>query len=135
MEQEGNKAFRDPAVILLAKKDPVFRAALENFLCKSGYHVIPVNDAVDAINMYIHRRDSICMLIMDICVPDPDDGIELIRNIRRLDGKIPIIVATAHKKYARIDKSNKFNTSIFYKPLDFEAFHQHISKLNIDNPS
>lgn len=114
--------------ILLAEDDPVLRATMEELLCEIGYQVISVDNAMDAIGLFVEGCNSIHMLITDICMPEAEDGIGLIKNIRRLDSKLPIIVTTSYDKYQSIDKDFNLNTVIFKKPFKFSELHDYLNK-------
>lgn len=129
MVQESQQ-MKPSKCILLVEDDPVFRATIEEFLIENGYQVISINNAADAMQLFMMRRSSIHMLISDICMPEPEDGIELIRNIRRLDGTLPIVVVTSYDEFKLYDKQNNFGTVIFSKPFHFEDFQKYFAEIN-----
>jgi diguanylate cyclase (GGDEF)-like protein len=66
--------------ILIAEDDPIFRHLLQNWLQQWNYHVISVDNGLDAWNV-LQRPDAPQMAILDWMMPGMD-GIEVCRKIR-----------------------------------------------------
>ena len=70
-----------PDKVLIAEDDPVFRHALETWLKRWNYHVVAVDNGLDAWNA-LQRENAPQMAILDWVMPVVD-GIELCRRVRR----------------------------------------------------
>jgi uncharacterized protein (TIGR02266 family) len=64
-----------------------FLTALEN----AGHKAIAVESAADLLARLRDRRDSIDLIVLDLRLPH-GGGVDLVRAIRRLDDKLPILV-------------------------------------------
>lgn len=126
--EQGAKAS-EPQQVLLVEDDPVFRATLEEFLCDRGYHVITAGNGTDALKIYERECDAIHLIVTDICMPEPEDGIELIRSVRQSDVKLPIVVATGYDEFQTVNSTDKLNTMIFDKPFNFGQFHLYLDQI------
>ena len=115
--------------VLLVEDDPVFRATLEEFLCNHGYQVITAGNGVDALEIYERERDALHMIVTDICMPEPEDGIGLIRSVRQADARLPIVVATGYDEYQIVNSTDHLNTMIFDKPFNFGQFHLYLDQI------
>lgn len=120
-----------PQRVLLVEDDPVFRATLQEFLDDLGYHVLTADNAPDAWAIYEREQGAIHLIVTDICMPEPEDGIELIRGVRRSDENLPIVVATGYDEYQLVDSTDKLHTMIFDKPFNFGQFHQYLDQIKI----
>ncbi len=116
--------------VLLVEDDPVFRATLEEFLGDLGYQVITADNGPDALKIYDRDCDTIHLIVTDICMPEPEDGIELIRSVRQSDAKLPIVVATGYDEYQTVNSADKLNTMVFDKPFNFGQFHMYLDQIN-----
>ena len=77
--------------VLLVDDDAVFRAALRRYLEHEGYDVVASSDAASGIELLEVR--SFDLVLTDLRMPGVD-GIEFIRQIRRLDPGAVCIVVT-----------------------------------------
>lgn len=127
MESEAKAS--EPRQVLLVEDDAVFRATLEEFLTDLGYHVMTAGNGPDALEIYEREGAAIHLLVTDICMPEPEDGIALIRSVRQSDARLPIVVATGYDEYQTVDASDRLNTMIFDKPFNFGQFQQYLNQI------
>jgi len=66
---------------------------LSDLLSLNGFHVLTAEEGRQGIEMFL--RHSPDLVITDIRMPHVD-GLELLRNIRELDGLTPVILVTGH---------------------------------------
>jgi two-component system, cell cycle response regulator len=69
--------------VLIAEDDPIFRHVLQRWLQRWNYHVMAVDNGLDAWNV-LQQEDAPQMAILDWMMPAMD-GIEVCRKIRSLD--------------------------------------------------
>ncbi|MDX2242417.1 MAG: response regulator [Leptolyngbyaceae cyanobacterium bins.302] len=67
----------------------VTRATLEAY----NYRVLTAQDGVDAISVYVHHRDEIDLVLIDMMMPSMD-GPTTIRTLQKIDPQIKIIVVS-----------------------------------------
>ena len=70
-----------PDTVLIAEDDPIFRRILQSWLQKWNYHVIALENGVDAWRT-LEPEDGPQMAILDWTMPGMD-GIEVCRRIRK----------------------------------------------------
>jgi DNA-binding NtrC family response regulator len=83
--------------ILIAEDDDVQREILEDILRVSGYDVTAVGAAKDAVNAL--AADTCDLLLTDLRMPEID-GLELLRQARRLRPETEVVVMTAYATVA-----------------------------------
>lgn len=107
----------------------------------SGYQVTSTNDPLEALEFYNKKRFD--AVISDIRMPGMN-GIELLREIRKVDPKAKVILLTAFGDLATaIAAVNNHAYSFFGKPLEFkdlmDCLHSIEKELHgevsIDHPS
>ncbi len=76
------------ARILLVDDEPMLRRTLRIILEKAGHEVTEAGDGDQALLMF--DEDKPDMVITDIVMPNRE-GVETIREMRRLDTRLPII--------------------------------------------
>ena len=127
MSEQGNNDA--PREVLLVEDDAIFRATLEEFLENLGYRVITADNAPDAWGIYQQKRGALHLMVTDICMPEPEDGIELIKSVRNDNANLPIVVATGYDEYQSVDASDKLQTMIYDKPFNFAQFHRYLDQI------
>ena len=85
--------------ILVVEDDRLIRHGLVEILEQEGYDVTEAGDGRTAMSLF--RRDRPDFVCLDIMLPHAS-GYEVCREIRRIDGEIPIVFITA--KSQEVDK-------------------------------
>ncbi len=88
-----------PINILVAEDEDNLREGLVETLEAEGYRVVAVADGAAALEIY--KAEAVDLLLLDIMMPEMS-GYQVCREVRRLDGRVPIIMLTA--KGEEIDK-------------------------------
>lgn len=68
---------------------------MQHFLEESGYQVLTAKDGVEAVDLYIRRKDEIALVVMDLGLPHMN-GSEALKAMKRTTPQIKAIVATAY---------------------------------------
>lgn len=112
--------------VLYAEDEEGIRANVTDILELFFDKVIVARDGEEALEFYETEEPDI--LIIDICMPNID-GLDVIREVRKTNKKIPIIVLSAHKdeKYLWRAIEQKI-TKYLIKPFDKQMF---LEALNI----
>lgn len=85
--------------ILVIEDEPSVRIGLEDNLRFEGYTVVSAGNGVDGIELF--KNENPDLVILDVMMPGLD-GLEVCKQIRLLNGSIPVIMLTA--KCSEIDK-------------------------------
>lgn len=85
--------------ILVIEDEPSVRIGLEDNLRFEGYTVVSAGNGIDGIELF--KNENPDLVILDVMMPGLD-GLEVCKQIRLLNGSIPVIMLTA--KCSEIDK-------------------------------
>jgi DNA-binding response OmpR family regulator len=78
--------------ILIVDDDPDVVAAAELVLEKEGYTVSSAGNSGDGLRAVEKRRPD--LLVLDVMMEEPDDGLRLARELRRRGHTLPILMLT-----------------------------------------
>ncbi|MBI4697835.1 MAG: response regulator [Nitrospirae bacterium] len=79
--------------VLIAEDDEIVRDVIVRAISGDGYSVVVANDGLAAIRLL--RLEDIKLVITDLRMPGAD-GMEVLRNAKRVDPKIAVVVLTAY---------------------------------------
>lgn len=126
------------SVVLVVEDNVLNQEVLTGMLGPSGIVVDIASNGLEAVEKFMSRRHYYELILMDIQMPIMD-GYEASKNIRAIDGDIPIIAlsANAMKEDAKKSRLAGMNDHL-NKPIDteklFEVLLKYISKkVNINN--
>ena len=104
--------------ILLVDDDEAFRAELRDFL--EGYDVVEASNGRQALAL-LQRANEISLVVLDVMMPGLN-GIDVLREIKRADPNLGIIILTAYgSKDTVIDALKGRADDYIEKPLDMEV--------------
>jgi CheY-like chemotaxis protein len=108
------------AGILFIDDDPVFLRRTQQLFNQLGILVKAVaNSGKEAISRIMEQYFNFDLIMLDLDLPEMD-GIEIYKEIRKLNSKIPVIFASAHFGEATWEqKLNKINNDINKVPKPF----------------
>jgi DNA-binding response OmpR family regulator len=116
--------------ILYIEDDEV---VLKNISKLLGNYFSTIHIAMDGekgYKQFINYQEEIDLLIVDIELPKIN-GIELIKKIRKLDAKIPIVVISAYTKTDYLLESVELNLDKYIvKPFTSKKLHKLLEKLD-----
>ena len=79
-------------------------------------------DGEDGLNVFKKHKDDIDIIITDVSMPKMN-GLDMCKEIRKINPKIPIIITTAHNDKDFLHKAIEISVSKFVtKPLDMHFF-------------
>lgn len=113
--------------ILIADDEENILTLISAILSKEGFTVFCARDGEEALNVYYDKH--IDMLVLDEMMPKLS-GNDLIKEIRKENADIPIIMATA--KYLTADKAASFSygaDDYMVKPIDGDELIMRIKAL------
>lgn len=118
--------------ILYVEDEPKLREEMLAFLSKIFIHVEAAANGAEGLEKYAKNRHNI--VLTDIQMPNMN-GLELIREIQKIDKAQEIIIISAYTEPDYLIESIKLGvTGYIIKPIEFEqilrTLHQSINKLN-----
>ena len=103
--------------VLVIEDDDGARDALCQYLAAAGYRVRPARDGADALAaLGALRADAV---LLDLVIPAPD-GFEVLRRIRELDPRVPVIVMSGLSEAEDVVRAMKLGATD-YLPKPFEV--------------
>jgi CheY-like chemotaxis protein len=124
-------------LILVVDDEPRILEAARRALIKKGYEIIVAADGVEAVALFTKNRERIKLILTDIMMPHMD-GLEMIRQIRRLDPHVKVIAASgmvsASDSHQRLEELATLGVKIFLdKPFSIEELLEAI-RSTLDAP-
>jgi two-component system response regulator PilR (NtrC family) len=115
------------ASILVADDEPASREALYDSLTDQGYDVTAVNDGTEAL-AELHRSDF-DLLVSDLRMPGLD-GLQLLRETRKLCPQTLVILVTAHASVETVVEAMRAGAHDYMlKPLVYDDVITKVSRL------
>lgn len=127
MENEMADALSPKAHrILVVDDDPYVRALVIKVLAKRGYGALAAADAWQATD--ILRQQSVDLIILDLRMPGPVDGEQLLFSLRDQGNEVPVIVLSGH-----VDEDASLFPpdcvhAVLRKPIDVDVFADVVGK-------
>jgi DNA-binding response OmpR family regulator len=81
------------ATVLVVDDERAWRAILETDLRLLGYEVVTAADAGEALELATSAKPSLA--IVDLMLPEPVDGRELVRRLRARGDRVPVVFYSA----------------------------------------
>jgi signal transduction histidine kinase/CheY-like chemotaxis protein len=120
--------YEQEKIILLADDELMLRDLLAELLESNGYNVIKVSSGKEALTV-LTEEIKVNLLIIDYNMPEMN-GIECIREVRKLNVKMPIILSSGSMSINDEDLLKKERIeSVLTKPYDFDTMLETIEKL------
>ena len=89
------------ATVLVVDDERAWRAILETDLRLLGYEVVTATDAGEALDPVNSARPSLA--IVDLMLPEPVDGRELVRRLRARGDGLPVVFYSARSSLEEED--------------------------------
>lgn len=111
---------RNRKTILVGEDDPEVRKYLEMALKYQGYAVEIARDGEEALSLYQEHGPRISAILLDLIMPRKD-GMQVLREIRRMDGSVPVIVVSGASTPLNVVEAMKAGATNFAsKPLNHD---------------
>jgi two-component system nitrogen regulation response regulator GlnG len=102
--------------ILVVDDEQSVRYSFKKLLLSSSYLVIEASNATEAIDIFKSGKPD--LVILDIEMPGKD-GLEVLKSIKEINAKIPVIIITAYGTGDRVIKAMKYGAYEYIeKPFD-----------------
>src|SRR5882724_12788247 len=121
--------------ILLGEDELEVRGYLEMALRCHGYSIESAQDGEEVLTCLERDRGQISLVLLDIMMPRKD-GLETLRDIRRTDPDLPIIMLSGASSPLKVVEAMKSGATDFIpKPVSHEDLHEAIEKaLGVEVP-
>lgn len=104
--------------LLYVEDDDVIRVELSQLLSNFFSMVHVAKNGKEGLRTFLENQDEIDLILTDLNMPELN-GIEMIKKIRTIDNKIPIIFATAHSDSDFLAEAIKLRVQEYIvKPID-----------------
>jgi two-component system, NtrC family, response regulator AtoC len=114
--------------ILVGEDELEVRSYLEMALRCHGYAIESAQDGEEVLACLDRERDRISLVLLDIMMPRKD-GLETLRDIRRLDRDLPIIMLSGASSPLKVVEAMKSGATDFIpKPVSHEDLCEAIEK-------
>ena len=118
------------ARILIIDDDSAVRNSLRTYFERVGYQVAEAGDGRACLRL--HAAAPADVIITDLFMPDVD-GIEIIRELRRMPGRVKVIVVSGGDSTGTLNMLDHATLlgadRTFHKPLDPEALLEAVREL------
>jgi CheY-like chemotaxis protein len=105
--------------ILLADDEEMVLDIGVQMLRRLGYHVIPVENGIKAIETFKQKKDSIDIIILDIVMPDLG-GAEVVDAIREIDPDKKIMLSSGYGRDRKITDMMQNCHAFIQKPFSMK---------------
>jgi DNA-binding NtrC family response regulator len=99
--------------ILVVEDDTAMRDLVMRMLSEAGFGVLTANAAHEGLA--ILRQRPVDLLFTDIVLPGMN-GVELVKEARRLRPSLKVLFATGHRELATTSEAMRYG-KVLYKPL------------------
>ncbi|MGA1862444.1 response regulator [Deferribacter thermophilus] len=110
--------------ILIIDDDPNIRSFYREFLEENGFTVIEAENGFEGVKIF--REESPNLILLDINMPEKS-GLDILKEIKKRNDKVPIFLLTAHEDYKR-DFSALYADEYFVKNKNPEIILKRINK-------
>jgi len=124
--EPGSKGA-DETILLIDDEDSV-RTTTGEVLTMMGYHVIEACNGEEALDIFKAERHKIDLIISDVIMPRMG-GEALLKAVRQLDEKMPVILVTGYDKAHVLEGVRAQDYLVLNKPFDFDSLSRSIQTL------
>ncbi len=115
--------------ILVAEDEPEIREYLQLALWRPNFTIDFAENGEELLNVLDQRAEAPALIILDVMMPCKD-GISTLREIRRKDPGLPVIMLSGLSSTANIVEAMKSGANNFLiKPVSHEALRQAVDQV------
>lgn len=113
-----DKQILKDITVLYAEDESVIQEGIKETLSLFEINVICVENGQEGLSIFKENHRKIDLILTDIKMPKLD-GLGMIREIRKIDKDIPVVITTAHQETNYLMQSIELNISAYVlKPID-----------------
>ncbi|MCP5060960.1 MAG: hybrid sensor histidine kinase/response regulator [Ignavibacteriae bacterium] len=124
--KRDSKLSFDNETVVIAEDDSFQREVLKDLISSLNLNVLSASNGIDVLNFY--NREKVDLLIIDKNMPEMN-GIECIKEIRRTNDRLPIILATGSTNDKEIATNGNQISRVLLKPYNFEQIQNLLLEL------
>ncbi len=119
---------RENARTILIVDDSAFTRSIHKRIIEAqGYRTLEAEAGTEAVDLY--GRESPDLVMVDLLLPDMD-GMEVIREIRKIDPEARLVVCSTDKQRYRKQEARELGVrGYFSKPVDPEALAETLTEI------
>jgi two-component system, response regulator PdtaR len=121
LQRTGSEHENKVVTVLVVEDEVMMRTKLVEELEDAGYSVVEASDGTEAVDILIHRPD-VKIVISDVRMPGPIDGVELCRRVRSGYPEIKIVLSSGEPNAA----DSAAHDGFFVKPYRVAWIIRHI---------
>jgi len=104
--------------IMIVDDEPDILIVLGEFLSKEGFKVLTANDGKKAIEKI--KENKIDLILLDMAMPNLN-GIETLREIKKLSPAVSVIMITAYRDAEKVVEAFRLGAyDCIFKPFDLK---------------
>lgn len=116
-------------LILIVDDESAVRDVSQMTLSSYGYRALTANDGAEGLAKYLEHQEDIKVVLTDINMPVMD-GVTLIRELRRIDNDVKIIIASGYGERTKLHGIPKSDAYHFLKkPFTAEDLLRHVQEV------
>ncbi|MFN3688940.1 ATP-binding protein [Salinarimonas sp.] len=123
-DEEAASSLPPGGRLLLIEDNEAIRTVTAEYLAHCGWTVIEAPDAL--LGRRLLETDAIDLVVSDIVMPGPIDGVELAQEIRRRWPQIPVLLVSGYSASARV--AVDVDIEVLTKPYEFSALDAAIER-------
>lgn len=123
------EAWTGTGTALVADDDPLVLSLAGQMLSRLGFAVVTARDGQEVVEAFTRDPDAIRLVLLDLTMPGLD-GIEALREIRRLRSDVPVLVASGYDDQnvrGRIEDAGP--ADFIHKPFGLEELRTKLASL------
>jgi DNA-binding NtrC family response regulator len=119
--------------MLVMTEDEALCQKLEKYLCPHGFDLVVATHEADALRFYQSKKPH--LLIIGSRRRNPDDGLDVVESIRKVNRRIPIILISRYSSEERIVAAFRAYINDYFKiPFSLEELLKSIKRNLLENP-
>lgn len=124
----GRQTLDESTSIMLVDDGKQFLDVMESLLAACGCRVIAFDNGASAIVEFQQRRNEIDVVILDVQMPGMD-GLTVMRELKRIEKAVPIILATGYVEPALRDQLSSYtDVMLIEKPFPVERLLELVAR-------
>lgn len=129
VEKNGRPAVGGTETVLLVDDEEMIADVGEQLLSKLGYEVILAANGTAAIEQYLHHRERISMVILDMVMPDMDGG-ETFDRLKTIDPAIRVLLSSGYSLSGKAKEIMERGCNGFIqKPFNMELLSRKVREV------
>lgn len=114
--------------VLYAEDESIIQEGIKETLTLFDINVICAKNGEEGLSIFKSSDEKIDLILTDIKMPKLD-GLGMIKEIRKIDNDIPVIITTAHQETAYLMQSIELNIHAYVlKPIDIYKLEETLIK-------